>query len=80
MRRNRKPELLPADICPCFMTKTMTLNTDYRRSAFEDRFTADTAVFHCVKTMEPHGPDEDDVLPEKCRPGRSCYAAAEDIT
>ncbi len=62
------------------MTKTMTLNTEYRRSPFEDRFTADTAVFHCLSTMSPQGPDDADVIPEMCRPGRTCYAGIEDIT
>ncbi len=79
MSGNQKREFLSPDICPCFMTKTMTLNTEYRRSPFEDRFTADTAVFHCVRTMGAQGPDDDDVIPETCRPGRACYSDIEDI-
>ena len=65
--------LIPRDICSCFMTKTMHLNTDHRRCAFEESLTADTALFHCLKTMDGIGPDEDDVLPERCRPTRSCH-------
>ena len=70
---NQKPTFLPEDVCPCLRTKTMTLNTEYRRSAFEDSFTADTALFHCLRTMSPHGPDEEDCIPDCCRPGRACY-------
>ncbi|MCI0652551.1 MAG: hypothetical protein L0Z55_11795 [Planctomycetes bacterium] len=70
-RRNK--ELLPADLCPCFRTKTLTLNTDYRRSAFEEGFTASTAVCYCLITMAAHGPDDDDVHPARCRPARPCY-------
>ena len=77
---NQKPEFLPRDLCSCFFTKTMALNTEYRRSAFEDRFTADTAIFHCIRTMCDQGPDDADVLPDTCRPGRSCYAAEVDPT
>jgi len=71
---NQKPVFLPADVCPCLRTKTMTLNREYRRSAYEDSFTADTAIFHCLRTMAAHGPDERDCSPEMCRPGRECYA------
>ncbi|MFQ5654771.1 MAG: hypothetical protein ACE5GW_08575 [Planctomycetota bacterium] len=80
MRRRTKPEHLPPDVCSCLMTKTMTLNTEYRRSPFEHRFTADTAVFHCLRTMSPHGPDDDDAIPEGCRPGRSCHVEDSEIT
>ncbi len=76
----QKQELLPEDVCPCLRTKTMVLNTEYRRSAFEDSFTADTAFFHCLRTMAYHGPDGDDVCPQECRPGRKCYPKAEDLT
>ncbi|MEM7164475.1 MAG: hypothetical protein AAF581_03370 [Planctomycetota bacterium] len=71
--RPKKPEQLPGDVCSCLMTKTMQLNTHHRRSAFEEHFTADTALFHCLCTMDCQGPDGDDVEPEKCRPGRACY-------
>ena len=78
---NQKPVFLPPDVCPCLMTKTMHLNTEYRRSEFEEGFTADTALFHCLITMNAQGPDEDDVVPEKCRPGRRCYDGNdEDLT
>ncbi len=80
MSWKRETEFLPPDVCSCLLTKTMALNTEYRRSAFEDRFTADTAIFQCLCTMSVHGPDEDDVMPEKCRPGRRCYASDIDIT
>ncbi|MGE3166705.1 MAG: hypothetical protein AB7O52_17520 [Planctomycetota bacterium] len=77
-----KPELLPDDVCSLLMTKTRHLNTHHRRSAFEDRFTAHTALFHCIRTMAAQGPDDADVLPACCRPGRSCYegGATEDPT
>lgn len=71
--RSKKPELLPEDVCSLLMTKTRHLNTHHRRSAFEETFTADTALFHCACTMCAQGPDDDDVVPEKCRPGRGCY-------
>ncbi len=75
MAADRKPQLLPEDVCPCLRTKTMTLNTHHRRSATEDAFTADTAVYHCLVTMRAQGPDERDVVPGMCRPGRECYRA-----
>ncbi len=71
---------LPDDVCCCLRTKTMSLNTDYRRSPFEGTFTADTALFHCLKTMDAHGPDEEDVEPELCRPGRGCWCSMVDPT
>ena len=77
---NQKPVFLPDDVCPCLRTKTMTLNTEYRRSAFEDSFTADTAIFTCLKTQCSHGPDELDCSAEMCRPGRECYEPPDDIT
>lgn len=73
-------EFLPADVCPCLHTKTRNLNTEYRRSAFEERFSADTAIFTCTVTHCPWGPDEADVTPERCRPGRACYDGGRDIT
>ncbi len=75
---NQRPVFLPEDVCPCLRTKTMTLNTEYRRSAFEDSLDADTAIFHCLRTMCPHGPDELDCTPEMCRPGRECYVVDEE--
>lgn len=74
---NQKPVFLPDDVCPCLRTKTMNLNTEYRRSAYEDSFTADTALFHCLKTMQSYGPDERDCDGERCRPGRDCYVVDE---
>ena len=70
---NQKPIHLPADICPCFWTKTMQLNTEYRRSEHEEGFVADTAIFNCLVTMRTYGPDQGDVEPVQCRPGRACY-------
>jgi hypothetical protein len=64
---------IPRDICPRFMTKTMTLNPEHRRSPEEDRSQSCTAHFWCVRTMEVFGPDDQDVFPDDCRPGRSCY-------
>mgnify|MGYP006899591756 CR=1 FL=1 len=75
---NQKPVFLTDDVCPCLRTKTMTLNTEYRRSAYEDSFTADTAIFHCLRTMCGHGPDELDVAADMCRPGRECYVVDPD--
>lgn len=69
----KKPDVIPADICSCLMTKTMALNTEYRRTVYETTLTADTALYHCIVTMSNMGPDEDDVEPWKCRPGRSCH-------
>ncbi|MFN0057129.1 MAG: hypothetical protein ACKVX7_01610 [Planctomycetota bacterium] len=77
MSRNQKAVHIPPDICPCMRTKTMALNTDYRQSAYEHRFTADTAYFYCLKTMAVQGPDELDAMPEICRPGRACYCGDE---
>lgn len=77
---NSDEEFLPKDVCPCLRTKTLHLNTEYRRSAFEERFTADTALFTCMVTMCDWGPDEADVLPNRCRPGRACYDGGRDIT
>ena len=68
---NQEP--LPKDLCPEFKTKTMTLNTEYRRNPFEDQAESCTAHFWCMLTMDVHGPDDDDVMPHECLPGRSCY-------
>jgi len=70
---NQRPVFLPDDVCPCLRTKTMTLNTEFRRDAFDRFATGDTAIFHCLKTMCAHGPDELDCSAELCRPGRQCY-------
>lgn len=69
----RKDKLLPKDVCPQLMTKTMKLNTHYRRSIQEHYFTADTALFYCLETMNEHGPDDEECFPDNCRPGRSCW-------
>ena len=69
----RDDDFLPDDVCSGFRTKTMTLNTEHRRCAEEVKMTANTAYFYCLKTMREHGPDEDDVTPDFCRPGRDCY-------
>ena len=67
------PERIPREICACFFTKVMRLNTEYRESEFERTKTAQTAIFHCLATMDSIGPDEDDVIPGRCVPGRECY-------
>jgi len=77
MKKPRKPQVLPKDACSALMTKTMTLNTEHRRSLQEHFFTADTAIFYCLRTMHEHGPDNDDVLPDTCRPGRECWCSDE---
>jgi len=64
---------LPSNLCPCLFTKTMSLNTEYRRHPFEERYTADTAIFECTRTMSQFGLDEEDAEPERCIPGRACY-------
>ena len=75
---NQKPVFLPDDVCPCLRTKTMNLNTEYRRVDL-DFATGDTAIFHCLWTMCAHGPDELDASGELCRPGRECYVVDDDI-
>ena len=60
---NQKPVFLPSDVCPCLWTKTMTLNTEYRRSEHEEGFIADTALFTCLVTMRGH--DRANPKPEK---------------
>ncbi|MEZ6197713.1 MAG: hypothetical protein R3F20_18645 [Planctomycetota bacterium] len=76
---NRRNDLnaIPEDICPFFRTKTMTLNAEYRRSAEEDRSHANTAHFWCIRSMDVHGPDDEDVLPWTCRPDRGCHGAGD---
>jgi hypothetical protein len=36
-----------------------------------------TAVYWCVQTMTPVGPDDDQVIPDRCIPGRNCYEERE---
>lgn len=78
---DKKPEpFLPKDKCACLRTKTMALNTHWIPSEAELRSRADTAIFWCIKTMMPWGPDEDDATPESCRPGRECWDTEADPT
>ena len=71
---DRKPEpFLPPDVCSCLRTKTMALNTHYTPTEAEILAHADTALFWCIKTTRPYGPDELDVTPRECRPPRECW-------
>lgn len=69
---------VPRDVCSCLRTKTMALNTHYVPSEAELRAHADTAIFWCIKTTMPWGPDELDATPGSCRPGRECWGAEAD--
>lgn len=73
--RERRPEFFPKDMCDALMTKTKTLNTEYRRAPEENFYSADTAYFYCLCTMREHGPDENDVEPHSCIPGRKCFSS-----
>ena len=66
---------LPHDACPALFTKTKALNSLYVPSPAEVRWAADVAIFWCLKTMREQGPDDADVSPAACRPGRSCYCS-----
>ena len=67
---------LPHDLCDCLRTKAMTMGAYSKPTIAEDAGAADTAIYHCMVTMATHGPDEDDVMPCACRPGRQCYVPA----
>ncbi len=62
---------LGAHVCPKLRTKTMYLNIEHRRAADEPE-SFGTAVFRCLKTMSPLGPDEAPASPEDCVRGRGC--------
>ncbi|MEQ1571700.1 MAG: hypothetical protein ABMA64_39085 [Myxococcota bacterium] len=32
------------------------------------------APYSCLRTCQPFGPDDDGVMPERCQPGRTCFA------
>lgn len=36
---------------------------------------SDTRVFHCLRTHDSIGPDDQPVSPSECVPGRGCYCA-----
>ena len=40
--------------------------------------TSTTAVFWCLKTMDPCGPDDDIAHAKTCRPGRECFRSDDD--
>lgn len=71
---------LPQDLCACLRTKTMTMGAHARPTIAEDVGAADTAIYHCIVTMTSHGPDEADVMPGACRPGRRCYTPSHPLT
>ena len=58
-------------VCPKLRTKTMYLNIE-QRSAADETGCYGTAVFHCLKTMSPLGPDLLPATPEECVRGRAC--------
>ena len=61
--------------CRCLRTKQMYVQgfeaVDLENTA------SSTAVYWCVQTMTPVGPDDDQVLPDRCTPGRNCYEERE---
>jgi hypothetical protein len=58
-------------VCPKLRTKSMYLHVD-ARSDEEEPGCRGTAVFWCLLTQGPLGPDDLPVRPEDCRAGRSC--------
>ena len=80
MNQDPSQDFIPRDICSCFFTKAMTLGPGYRRPLFDESSLTDTAIFSCLRTMSEFGPDEEDALPDTCRPGRTCYAPEADIS
>jgi hypothetical protein len=57
--------------CAKLRTKTMYLNVEYRSDGDEPG-SRGTAVYWCLKTHGPLGPDELPVCPEDCRASRAC--------
>ncbi len=72
-----KNPFLPDDVCPALMTKALALNQVYLTCEFEERSASDVAIFYCLKTMLGWGPDDDDVSPDACRPGRVCHCGTD---
>ena len=60
----------PLKTCPELRTKTMSLNTSVRRNP--DVEACGTAVYWCLKTYSPLGPDDLPALPEDCGRSRKC--------
>jgi hypothetical protein len=76
-----RSDLMPPGTCPLLRTKTMALNTDYRRpgQASDDWAVSSTAIFWCVTTMSVMGPDDLDAHPEDCCKTRACYGGRDVI-
>lgn len=61
--------------CRCLRTKQMYVQGF---DAVDLEVTASTtAVYWCVQTMTPVGPDDDQATPDRCTPDRSCYEERE---
>jgi hypothetical protein len=68
-------DLMPEGTCPLLRSKSLAMNTDYRRPVAADGYwiMSSTAICWCIRTMSTMGPDEDDVHPDKCREPRACF-------
>jgi hypothetical protein len=64
-------------VCTKLRTKTMYLNVEYRADA-EEPGCGNTAVYWCLKTQQPLGPDDLPVSPEACGSGRRCAVVLPD--
>jgi hypothetical protein len=64
------PNVLGDHVCPELRTKTMYLTVDWRRTP--DAEGSSTAIFWCLKTHLPLGPDDLPANAGDCRAGRGC--------
>lgn len=70
-----KGDLLPEGTCRLLRSKSLAMNTDYRRPISPSGWwmMSSTAICWCIRTMSSMGPDENDVHPDLCREPRACF-------
>ncbi len=66
----RTPNRLGDHVCPELRTKTMFLTVDWRRHP--DAEGSSTAIYWCLKTHLPLGPDDLPANVRDCQSGRGC--------
>ena len=62
---------------PCRFLRTKKMYTHGFDAAALDEADSSTACYLCVVTLTAVGPDDDPAAPERCQPGRPCFAQDE---
>ncbi len=60
----------PMACCVQLRCKTMYYRPDEREGKVHE---SDTSVHWCMQTQNPIGPDNAEVKPSACQPGRGCF-------